>query len=186
MDPVIWQNHPETAIGGFTLETTGLTAGTVLPAGLPIGFDESTRKARIIKVATLHANALNNATVYQVKKGHNFIVGEFPTDKVNGDASAITGINTSNADYDEFTLTTTLGVALTAGTALFQAAGTANDVAVPILEPKGLLYDAVTVGAIADESCSVVVRGTVYHRRISTIPLTIRQKLPLIIFSESY
>src|SRR5687767_4005809 len=88
-DIQVWQNVFETALGGFTLDTTGLTtlaAGSVLKAGLPFGFDESTRKARCIKVATLYENEANNETAYKVLKGHNFIVGEHIGATVGGAA----------------------------------------------------------------------------------------------------
>lgn len=55
----IFQKVLETARGGFTLDATGLTAGDVIPAGTPIAFDESTRKA---KKATLTGTAPNQTS----------------------------------------------------------------------------------------------------------------------------
>lgn len=186
-DIVVWQNVFETALGGFTLDTTGLTtlaAGSVLKAGLPMGFDESTRKARCIKVATLYANATNTATTYQVLKGHNFIVGEYFGYTVGGAAYAITAIDTSNAAYDVLTVGTTLGVAITAGSALFQSSATGASAAALIVTPKGLLYE--DTDPVANTTLSVVIRGTVYHRRIPTVPSAIKTALSSIQFSESY
>ena len=46
----IFQQLPENAQGGFVLDTTGLTTGAVVPAGTVMGFDESTRLAKVLKV----------------------------------------------------------------------------------------------------------------------------------------
>ncbi|MDV3750652.1 hypothetical protein CMU19_04495 [Elizabethkingia anophelis] len=48
----IYQKVLETARGGFKLDVTGLTAGTIIKAGTPIAFDESTRLAKKAKVTT--------------------------------------------------------------------------------------------------------------------------------------
>lgn len=186
-DVRVWQNVFETASGGFTLDTTGLTtlaAGAVLKAGLPVGFDEATRKARVIKLAVLFENEADNETAYKVLKGHNLITGEFLSAAVGGASYAISGINTSNADYDVVTLGTTLGVTLTAGTPLFQSAASGATAGAYIVAPRGLLYEDTTPAA--NESLSVVIRGTVYARRIPTVPAAIRTLIPNIIFSESY
>lgn len=42
----VWINVLETAVGGFTLDTTGLTAGQDLVAGTAMAFDEATRMAK--------------------------------------------------------------------------------------------------------------------------------------------
>ena len=94
----------ETAQGGFAFDTTGLTPGTVLPAGTPMTFDESTRTAKAAK-----------------------------------------------------------------------ADGT---------DVKGLLFTDVTVGQ--DDSLSVLIRGTVYERRIPAVSNEIKAALPLIVFSQSF
>lgn len=183
----VWQRVYETAQGGFALDITGLTtlaATAVLKAGTPVGFDESTRKARVVKIAVLHANATNSATTYQVKKGHNFIVGEYMGATAGGAAYAITDIDTSNADYDVLTVGTTLGVALTAGTGLFQSSATGASAAAYIVTPRGLLFEDLTPAT--DKTVSVVIRGTVYARRIPALSSAIRALVPNILFSESY
>lgn len=186
-DIEVWQNVFETALGGFTLDTTGLTtlaSGSVLKAGLPFGFDESTRKARCIKVATLYANATNSATTYQVLKGHNAIVGEYFGYTVGGAAYAITVIDTSNAAYDVLTVGTTLGVAITAGNVLFQSSATGASAAALIVTPRGALKE--DTDPLANETLSVVIRGTLYHRRVPTWPSAVKTALPSILLSESY
>ena len=42
----IFQKVLETARGGFTLDTAGLTKGDILPAGTPMSYDGATRKAK--------------------------------------------------------------------------------------------------------------------------------------------
>lgn len=42
----VWQKVDETAQGGFTLDTTGLTAGDKINAGTPFTYNEATRKAK--------------------------------------------------------------------------------------------------------------------------------------------
>ena len=122
---VVWQGgNVQTAQGGFILDATGLTNGQTIKAGTPIGFDESTRKAVIIKTATLQADATNTATTYQVLKGHLLIVGDKVGATKGSKSYAITAIDTTNAGYDVLTVGTTLGAVLTAGTALFQTAAT--------------------------------------------------------------
>lgn len=49
---------------------------------------------------------------------------------------------------------------------------------------KGLLYDSVKVEEGAN--VAVVLRGTVYERRIPAVSNTIKGKIPLIIFSQSF
>ena len=45
----VFQKVLETARGGFSLNATGLTEGSVLKAGTPIAFDEATRVATVAK-----------------------------------------------------------------------------------------------------------------------------------------
>lgn len=46
----IFQKVLETARGGFSLDTTGLTADEIIPAGTAISYDETTRKAKVANV----------------------------------------------------------------------------------------------------------------------------------------
>lgn len=180
----IWQtaHSPVTAQGGFTLDTTGLTAGEVIKGGSVIDFNESTRIAKVVKSATLTANAANNATTYQVKKGHNFKVGDNLAAATGGAAYAITGINTTNSEYDVLTVGTTLGVALTAGTAVFQSSATGATAAAGTA--RGLSYEDYLVAENMD--ISVVIAGVVYERRIPGVPATLKAMIPTIIFSQSF
>lgn len=166
----------ETAQGGFTLNDSAIADDTELKAGTVIGFDESTRVAKVCKVAVAQANAANNATTYRVRKGHTLKVGS-SVKVATGTAQAIATLDTSNPNYDEFTVGTTLGVAVTAGDAIYvDDAGFTGT--------KGLLYDDTVVKG--QTPVAVVLRGTVYERRISPVPASLKTALPHIIFSQSF
>lgn len=178
----VWSTVHETAIGGFTLDKTGLVDGQIIPAGTPMGYDEATRLAKPVNMAVLNANATNVATTYQVKKGHNLAVGMHVGYTAGGTAYTITAIDTTDPNYDVITLGTTLGVALTTGQALFQSSATGASSGA--FSAKGLLYEETTVGT--NVGVSVVLRGTLYARRAPVNNASIQEALPLIIFSQSY
>jgi hypothetical protein len=183
----VWQGigkDIQLAQGGFLLDNTGLVSGAVIPAGTPVVYNEATRKAAPLRVATLHANATNIATTYQIEKGSDLKVGDYLAASVGGAAYAITVIDTSNTAYDVVTVGTTLGVALTAPHFLFASSATGASAAA-LGGVNGLLYEDLTVDTTTNQSCSVVIRGTVYARRVpySTDLVT---ALPHIIYSQSY
>ncbi|ARK08870.1 hypothetical protein A6C57_00295 [Fibrella sp. ES10-3-2-2] len=181
----LYQSMFETAQGGFTLDKTGLDPNLkLLPGGTLLGYDESTRKASVIKGATLTAPAGATDTTYQVKKGHTLKVGDILGATLKSKAYAITTIVTTDPAFDAVTLNTTLGAALTAGTSLFQAKSEGATVAAFVTTPKGLLYEDTVLEGNVD--VAVVVRGTVYARRIPGVAADVQAALPLIIFSQSY
>lgn len=175
----IWQGkNLENAQGGFTLEDKAFVSGDVIPAGAPISFDEATRKAKVAKVAVMQANANNSDTTYKVLKNHVLKVGmklKFGT----ATEQTIDAIDRTNADYDVITLQATLGLAVGKDKVLF-----VNDEGYS--KPKGLLYEEVTIGNNGLADVAVTIRGTVYARRIPPISQELREKMPTIIFSESY
>lgn len=179
----VWQKVLETARGGFTLDNTGLATGLTIPAGTLLGYDESTRKAAVLKTATMQAAAADDAVAYKVLKGSAFAVGDDIASVKGGKAYAITAIDTSNSDYDQLTVGTTLGVALVSGDVIFQSSATGATVAAYNVAPKGLLYEDTDVAA--DVDVSVVIRGTVYARRIPGTNAALQGLVPLIIFSQS-
>ncbi|GAA4328531.1 hypothetical protein GCM10023184_18460 [Flaviaesturariibacter amylovorans] len=180
----MWQRQPETASGGFALAGYALLAAATVAAGTPVAFDEATRTATVLKTAKLAANATNVATTYNVEKGHHFKVGDNFGAVIGGKAYPITAIDTSNANYDVFTVGTTLGVALVAGDALFQSSATGASAAALMVTPNGLVYEGITVEENAP--LSAVIRGTVYERRIPAIPSAVKSGIPNIIFSKSF
>jgi hypothetical protein len=177
--PIWMGKNIEVAQGGFTLDDSNFaTENLVIPAGTPIGFDESTRTAKVAKIAVAQANAANDATELKVLKGHQLIVG-MSVKSGSSASKAITAIDTTNADYDLVTVTATLAVAVTAGDAIYVSdAGYTN--------LKGLLYEDAIIDSNGIASISVVLRGTVYARRIVPVPTTVKATLPLIIFSQSF
>jgi len=181
----VFQTRLESAIGGFVLDDSALTAADTVKAGQPMGYDEATRVAKVVKLAKVYENATNVATVIKVYKGHHFKVGDYIAFIVGDAAYAITVIDTSNAAYDSLTVGTTLGDALTADTSiLFQSSATGAAAAAYSVTAKGLLYEDTDV---ADGvSVSVVIRGTVYERRVPAATAAVKTALPHIIYSLSY
>ncbi len=180
----VFQNRIESAQGGFVLDDSTLTAGATVKAGHPLGYDESTRKAKVVKLFSVFENASNSATDIKVYKGHHGKVGDYVAKTVGSAAYAITAIDTSNAAYDVITVGTTLGSALTAGTdVLFQSSATGASAAAYSVTAKGLLYEDTDVAA--GVSVSVVIRGTVYERRVPAVPAAVKTAMPHIIYSSS-
>lgn len=171
--------------GGVALATTGLPADTVIPAGTPVVYDEVNRTATILGTAVAQATAGGTATDYLVLKGHTLKVGDYlASGAAGGKAYAITAINTSNSAYDTVTVGTTIG-AVTAGDLLYASTATgATSSAYPSV--NGLLYADTLVNATGVvEEISVVIRGTVYARRVpynATLATALANK---IIYSQS-
>jgi hypothetical protein len=118
-------------------------------------------------------------------KGHFLKVGEYVAATVGGAAYAISAIDTSNDNYDLVTLETALGVALSVGDVIFKSSATGETDGALHVTPKGLLFDNVKVED--NVTCAVVLRGTVYKKRVvNGIHSEVENALPLIIFSESY
>lgn len=80
----------------------------------------------VVKFAKVQTNAADSATKIKVYKGHDFKVDDVICAAENGAAYAITKVDTSNASYDEITIGTTLGVALTKDTSFIFHASTAG------------------------------------------------------------
>lgn len=173
----IFQTVLETAQGGFVLDDSGVTDGATVKAGTVVSFDESTRKAKIAKVAVMQADATNSATEYRVLKGHNLKVGDSIKVEDGGTARAITSIVTTDPTYDAVNVGTTIGTAATTGDALLVDDTGYSD-------PKGLLYWDIEKGV--NTEVAVVIRGTVYENRINGVPASVKAKLPNIIFSKSF
>lgn len=63
--------------------------------------------AHVIKIAEVAAES--TGTSIKVKKGHNFKVGDFVMLDINSVAAKVSAIDESNAEYDTFTISATLG-----------------------------------------------------------------------------
>jgi hypothetical protein len=106
--------------GGVTLSVASL-GGSALLEGTPVGKSSNALYA-VCKTAQVITAAANDATAYEVAKGHHFTVGNrFATDTANG--QLITAIDKSDALKDVITLNATLGVAIPAGTCAFESGG---------------------------------------------------------------
>lgn len=97
----------------------------------------------VVKFAKVQTNAAESAVKIKVYKGHDFKVDDVICAAENGAAYAITKVDTSNAAYDEITIGTTLGVALTKDTSF-------------IFHAKA---EGATGAALAHEPLSVVGTG---------------------------
>jgi hypothetical protein len=178
--PVYQQVH-EVSQSGYTLDVNGLIAGSVLAPGTVIIPDDATRKAKVLKSAKVLAVAAADALVYQVEKGHQFATGDNISLVIKGKAYPAT-VDKSNALYDTLTVPTSLGAAAV-GAVLYQSATTGATNSSITGAPKGLLYESCVVEA--NSTLTVVLRGTVYARRIPGVPADVQVLLPLIIFSQS-
>jgi len=180
----VFVNKLEVFTGGFSLVNTGLVAGDIIPAGTPVLCSETARTATVCKTAIAQANATNVATGYRVNKGHKFAVGDKFAIAVGGAAYAIASITTTQSAYDTITVGTTLGIAVTAGDVYFEATGEVDTACTLKNTPNGLLENDTLVAT--DEGCSVVIRGTVYLRRIPGLIASMKTALTGFLFSNSY
>lgn len=181
-DIPVYQLVHEVSQGGYTLDTDGLVEGSIIPAGSVIIADDATRKAKVLKSASVVEVAAADALVYRVAKGSQIAVGDNIGLGLKGKAYPVTAIDKSNANYDALTVGTTLG-ASTVGAPLFQSSTTGATNSALSGTPTGLLYEARTVEP--NTTLTVVLRGTVYARRIPGVPADVKALLPLIIFSQS-
>ena len=135
-------------------------AGDTILEGSAVGLDKSTGLYHIIKTAKIMASAGSTATSYTVAKGHHFSVGDVVMLKASSKAYAITAIatNSTNADYDDITIETTLAAA-SAGDVLIQAASAGASGSAFKYAPVGMVgceiskelnnfVDIVTIGQI--------------------------------------
>lgn len=175
----VFQKIYETVQGGFQLDETVLPAGTLIKAGTLMGVDEATRKGMPWKGGVLQTAALNTDVTYRFLKGSNLAVGQ-TINLPGGTPRAITAIDVSNANYDQITVGTTIGVAAAIGIGAFVNDNGNN-------KPFGLLLNDTEVPVSGQsETFSVVPRGTVYDRRIPPIPASLKALIPSILFSQSF
>lgn len=127
VNKILWDESKATrSSGGFALAADILpSTSTHVLKGAPISVDHSTRIANIVKTAVVSAGSTTTKT--RVAKGHLIKVGDVIAKAVDGNAVAITAIDTSNADYDELTHLTN-GGAFSENDVIFEAAavGTGN------------------------------------------------------------
>lgn len=131
--------------GGVSVNVSELNVD-YLPEGTVIGKADSNGISHVVKFAKVQANVTDSATKIKVYKGHNFKVDDVVMAAEDGKAYAITAISTSNDAYDELTVGTTLGVALTKDESyIFQAAASGASGAALKYEPVAITGTGVAV-----------------------------------------
>lgn len=168
---------------GAALYIDDLTQATVCE-GAPVGKDSS-GYYHIVKTAVLGANASNTDTTYSVKKGHNFKVGDIIMAAKSAKAYAITAIATNSGDntLDDITVGTTLGVALTAGAVLMQAASAGASGSAYKYAPIGLLGEGYDVKSGENLFVNIVTIGQIKEACIACgISSAIKDDLKHIVF----
>lgn len=164
----VFQSIQEILPGGFVSDQTNnnFDAGITVQKGELVQYNEATRKAVIDKLAKVHTTTATN--VIPVYKGHSLSVGDIlSSGAIGGEAYTITSIVIGDGEYDTVTVGTSLG-SLTAEDVLWLSSAEGATAGAFANTPNGVLRYDYTPGA--NESVSVVVRGTVYERRLPGIP----------------
>lgn len=100
--PAIWRGECKVLPGGFKPKNT-LPVGSVIMRGAPLYVDFDNMEAAVIKAVSVLAGG--TTTKPRVAKGHYFAVGDVVMKVGKTDASpSVSGIDTSNAEYDVLTL----------------------------------------------------------------------------------
>jgi hypothetical protein len=182
--PVVWQHIADngTISGGFSLDESTLVEGDTIKAGQPLAVNETTRKAKVVKVARVYEALGSSGTAIKVYKGHHFKTGDYIA-KTAGSAAYDVTLDDSEDDYDTLTVSTTLGVALSVDDVLFQSSAEGASAAAYNDTTNALLKSDVEVAA--DAPIAAVVDGTIYARRAPYLNATMKALLPKIIFSNS-
>ena len=105
--------------GNYILDVTGLPVGSYVPSFTPIAADLVAKTARVVVNVGIVENADNAATSLKIAKGSYLAEGMFVGTGAKG--AKVKAIDRTNAEYDVVTLDATLGVAVKAGDALFEA-----------------------------------------------------------------
>lgn len=163
---VFQSKNLEDVPGGLTLDAdNNWETDQNCQKGELVKYDESTRLALVAKIATVYEGT--SGTAIKVEKGHSFATGDFvSTGADGGEAYAITSVVQTETAYDTLNVGTAIGT-LTAGDVLWLSTGTGGATAGAALVPNGILKNDVKPSA--NDAISVVVRGTVYERRLPGI-----------------
>ena len=106
--------------GGVSVKTSEL-GGDYLREGAVLSAPED-GICHVVKYAVVAADVGSSDTEIKVKKLHNFSVGDYVMADEGGKAYAITAIDESAKDYDTITVGTTLGVEISVGGFIIEAA----------------------------------------------------------------
>ena len=169
----------EVSPGGVTVAVKDLNVSRV-SAGTPIGAD-SNGLYHVVKTAKIQATG--SGTSYKLVKGHNFKVGDILASKA-GKGYAIQSINTSNPEYDEVKVGTTLDT-LNTGDVVFEGNTSSGSGVTFKYQPKALVGTTFDVLAGDNHLKDAVLRGTVIEKNIANVPFSkeIKDALSHIIFN---
>ena len=151
--------------GGFNFEDANIPEGTLLMPLTPLYVNLTTRKASAVKNVKV-VEKVTTGTKIKIAKGSLAYKGMHLGDGTNG--ATVSSISTTNADYDELTMSAAL--AAEAGTVLFEAA--AADGTAPKATANFLNY-AVTK---AEPGATVTAIGQAYEVRESKLYVPISDK----------
>lgn len=181
-EKVVFATKLEDIVGGATIAMADFTDGNIIPAGSVI-CKGPTSLYRILKTARLHTAAGNTATDYLVLKGHGFKTGDFIAALTGAKAYAITGINTSNADYDTISVGTTLGVAIAQYAGIFQAAAeSASNTSAFKYEPLAVSGHSLELRTGEVNAVDAWLRATVIEANAPVVTAQIKAALPQILW----
>lgn len=162
---------------GITVSAADLTQ-KVLHEGTPVGKDEN-GLYHVVKVAVLSADAMNTATAYTVKKGHNFKVGDVVMLATGSKAYTITEIatNADDATSDDLTVDTTLGTAAKAGDSLYLAAKAGASGSAFKYAPVALVGESYDVDELSNHIVNAWTIGQIRESNIPPIGAEVKAKL---------
>ena len=151
--------------GGFNFEDANIPEGTLLMPLTPLYVNLTTRKASAVKNVKV-VEKVTTSTKIKIAKGSLAYKGMHLGDGTNG--ATVSSISTTNADYDELTMSAAL--AAEAGTVLFEAA-TADGTA-PKVTANFLNYAVTKV----EPGATVTAIGQAYEVRESKLYVPISDK----------
>lgn len=162
---------------GITVSAADLTQ-KVLHEGTPVGKDEN-GLYHVVKVAVLSAAAMNTATTYTVKKGHNFKVGDVVMLATGSKAYTITVIATNADDTtsDDLTVDTPLGTAAKAGDSLYLAAKAGASGSAFKYAPVALVGESYDVDELSNHIVNAWTIGQIRESNIPPIGAEVKAKL---------
>lgn len=167
--------------GGITVSVEDFTQ-KVLNEGTSVGKD-STGLYHIVKVAELVTAPNNTATTYEVKKGHNFKVGDFIMLKEGAKAYAITKVDTSDTAKDVITVGTTLGLAAVVGDCIYQAAAESADTKSAFkYQPLALVGESYDVEELSNLIVNAWTIGQIKESNVPALGEAVKAKLKGISF----
>nr|DAE71471.1 MAG TPA: Head fiber protein [Caudoviricetes sp.] len=151
--------------GGFNFEDANIPEGTLLMPLTPLYVNLTTRKASAVKNVKV-VEKVTTGTKIKIAKGSLAYKGMHLGDGTNG--ATVSSISTTNADYDELTMSAALAVE--AGTVLFEAA--AADGTAPKATANFLNYAVTKV----EPGATVTAIGQAYEVRESKLYVPISDK----------